>query len=153
MHSAGVGKPRQERVHQVKARDASIFDFGSYVPIGSAVELLGKWRKQGAEIVYLSSHKDAKDVEQDELVLNRYNFPNGMVCFREGSETYEDKVEKELPDVLIEDDCESIGGEVEIVYPQLKIKLRSKIVSIVVKEFSGIDHLPGKHQLLADYNT
>lgn len=46
-----------------------------------------------------------------------------------------------IPDILIEDDCESIGGEKEMVYPHIKDELKSKIKSIVVKEFEGIDHL------------
>ena len=51
-------------------------------------------------------------------------------------------VERVLPDTLIEDDCESIGGEKEMIYPNLKAKLKAKIISVVVKEFGGIDHLP-----------
>jgi hypothetical protein len=47
-----------------------------------------------------------------------------------------------LPDVLIEDDCESIGGESEMTYPQLTPALKQRIRSIVVPEFGGIDHLP-----------
>lgn len=53
-----------------------------------------------------------------------------------------------MPDVLIEDDCESIGGEKEMVYPHIKPELRTKIKSIVVEEFEGIDHLPDEIDLL-----
>ncbi len=44
---------------------------------------------------------------------------------------------------IIEDDCESIGGEKEMTYPGIKSELKTRIKSIVVKEFGGIDHLPG----------
>ncbi len=47
-----------------------------------------------------------------------------------------------MPGIIIEDDCESIGGEVEITYPHIKSELKARIQSIVVKEFSGIDNLP-----------
>jgi len=47
-----------------------------------------------------------------------------------------------MPDILIEDDCESIGGESEMTYPHIREDLKQKIKSIVVKEFQGIDHLP-----------
>jgi hypothetical protein len=43
---------------------------------------------------------------------------------------------------LIEDDCESIGGEKEMVYPYIKKELKSKIKSVIIKEFEGIDNLP-----------
>jgi hypothetical protein len=46
------------------------------------------------------------------------------------------------PGILIEDDCESIGGEPEMTFPQLQPELQASITSIVVKEFGGIDHLP-----------
>ena len=47
-----------------------------------------------------------------------------------------------MPDVLIEDDCESIGGAVEMIYPHLPDEARSNITGIVVREFEGIDPLP-----------
>ncbi len=47
-----------------------------------------------------------------------------------------------MPDIIIEDDCESIGGLTEMVYPHIQPELQQGIVSIVVKEFEGIDNLP-----------
>ena len=47
-----------------------------------------------------------------------------------------------LTDILIEDDCESIGGEPEMTYSHIREDLKPKIKSIIVKEFQGIDHLP-----------
>ena len=44
--------------------------------------------------------------------------------------------------LLIEDDCESIGGEKEMTYPHITPELRTRITPIVIKEFSGLDHLP-----------
>ncbi|OGE71166.1 hypothetical protein A2617_01400 [Candidatus Daviesbacteria bacterium RIFOXYD1_FULL_41_10] len=51
-------------------------------------------------------------------------------------------MENVLPDILIEDDCESIGGEIEMCYPNIKPEIKEKIKHIIVKEFQGIDHLP-----------
>ena len=47
-----------------------------------------------------------------------------------------------MPDVLIEDDCESIGGTKEMTYPNMSNVAKQKIHSIVIKEFEGINNLP-----------
>lgn len=47
-----------------------------------------------------------------------------------------------LPDAIIEDDCESIDGTIEMVHLNLRPELRGRIKSIVVREFEGVDHLP-----------
>ena len=45
--------------------------------------------------------------------------------------------------MLIEDDCESIFGEIEMTYSYIRPEIKKKIKFVVVKEFVGIDHLPG----------
>jgi hypothetical protein len=142
MHRGALGRARGERVRQVIEREASVRDFSSYVPVGEAVRKIRGWAQQGAQIVYMSSHQTDDDLEQDREVLRRYGFPQGEVQFRRGGEEYRDAAERVMPDVIIEDDCESIGGETEMIYPQIEAELRGKIRSIVVKEFMGIDHLP-----------
>jgi hypothetical protein len=47
-----------------------------------------------------------------------------------------------LPDIFIEDDCESIGGKKEMTSTYLAEELKNKIKLITVKEFNGIDYLP-----------
>ncbi len=142
MHKSGLGKTPQERVKQVQAKDPSVYEYESYVPVAKANEKIQSWAKQGAEIVYLSSHESEDDVKRDIIVLNKYNFPDAPVLFKHGSETYAQVAEKVMPDILIEDDCESIGGEVEMTYPHINLEKRKLIKSIVVKEFSGLDNLP-----------
>ena len=142
MHKNAVGRSREERVKQSAEREESGLDYTSYVPVGNAVQKLKQWEAQGAEIAYLSSHIDEKDIRKDKLVLEKYGFPRGMVYFRQNGETYADVAERIMPDIIIEDDCESIGGEKEMTYPHIKPGLKSKVMSIVVKEFQGIDHLP-----------
>ena len=129
-------------MRQVIEREASVRDFSSYVPIGDAVRKIRRWVQQGAQIVYMSSHQTDGDLEKDREVLRRYGFPQGEVQFRQGGEEYRDTTERVMPDIIIEDDCESIGGETEMIYPQIEAELRGNIRSIVVKEFAGIDHLP-----------
>jgi hypothetical protein len=142
MHRGGSGHPREVRVQQVQQREESVRDFASYVPIGSAVEKLHRWIEQGVEIIYLSSHKRPEYVEQDRSILKTYQFPDGPIIFRGPEETYQGMIERVMPDVVIEDDCESIGGEQEMVYSRLRPEIRARICSIVVREFEGIDHLP-----------
>lgn len=142
MHKSAEGKSREERVRQVIEKGESVYDYASYIPVGNAVEKLKSWRSQGAEILYLSSHETAEDVKKDKSVLEKYNFPNGQIFFRQNGESYKDIAERIIPNVLIEDDCESIGGEKEMTITFVKPEIKRRIKSIVVKEFSGIDHLP-----------
>jgi hypothetical protein len=142
MHRSALGLPREERVQQVQQGETSVRDYGSYVPVGNAATKLRMWSKQGAELVYLSSHRRPEHVQHDRVVLDTYHFPNGQVVFRGPGETYQDVAENVLPDILIEDDCESIGGQPEMISPFLRSELQARITTIVVKEFEGIDHLP-----------
>lgn len=146
MHKSAKSLTREEIVRQITERDESVHDYASYIPVGNAVKKLQDWKGQGARICYLSSHKNAKDVEEDKFVLKKYGFPDGQIFYRRSREEYKDVIERirPLPDVIVEDDCESIGGTVEMVYPNLRPEIRNKINSIVVKEFGGIGHLPGK---------
>jgi hypothetical protein len=141
MHAAGEGRTREQRVAQVRADDPSVGDFAAYVPVGDAIAKLRRWREQGAAIDYLSSHRDSPGVAADESVLRRFGFPRGRVLARRSGESYGDVVARELPDVLIEDDCESIGAD-QVAHSQLPPELRVRIRSIVAPEFGGIDHLP-----------
>ncbi|MBU0476672.1 hypothetical protein KKB68_01510, partial [Patescibacteria group bacterium] len=72
----------------------------------------------------------------------RYNFPEGEVLYRKDGESYKGLAEKIIPDVLIEDDCESIGGEKEMTITFVRPYIKRRTKSVVVKEFQGIDHLP-----------
>ena len=142
MHKNGEGKTREERVRQVLDKDLSVFDYISYVPVGNAVKKLKFWQTQGAEILYLSSHETAEDVEKDKSVLEKYKFPKGQIFYRQNGESYKDIAEKITPDILIEDDCESIGGMKEMTITFVRPEIKKMIKSVVVREFSGIDHLP-----------
>jgi hypothetical protein len=150
MHPSALGRSREERVAQVRAgADPSVHDYGAYVPVGDAAAKLRRWQRQGARIDYLSRHRDPDGVAADEQVLRRHGFPSGRVLARRPGQSYGDLAAGERPDVLIEDDCQSIGPD-QITYPQIRADLRGRIKSIVVPEFGGIDHLPdGLQDLLA----
>ncbi len=142
MHRNALGLSREEIIQQiVEGIDDSIIDFISYIPIGNVVEKLTTWQKQGAQISYLSSHMSLEEVKKDEIVLKRYKFPKGPIFYRK-EKNWNLPIEEAKPDILIEDNCESIGGEYQMTYPNLDLKLKTKIHSIVIKEFGGIDQLP-----------
>ena len=144
MHKTAIGHSREKIVKQVKDEQESVHDYGSYVPIGNAVKKLQNWKNDGAEILYLTSRKKLDEVKQIQNVLKKFNFPDGQLLFRQKNEEYKDIAEKIIPDVLIEDDCESIGGIDEMTITHVKPEVKKKITSILIKEFGGIDHLPDK---------
>ena len=117
---------------QVIEDDESVLDYVSYVPIGNAVEKLRNWKNEDVEIIYLSSHKSFDEVKKDKFVLKKYGFPKGEVFFRQKGERYKDVAERIRSDIIIEDDCESIGGKIEMTYPNINPELKAKIKSIVV---------------------
>lgn len=126
-----------------KAESGSVYDFSIYTPTDNAVEKLKGWKNQGAEIMYLTSRRVKGEIEDTKHILQKYEFPDYQnVYFRQQGEEYKDVAERLIPDVLIEDDCESIGGEKEMTYPHIKPEIQQKIKSVVVKEFAGIDDLP-----------
>ena len=75
-------------------------------------------------------------------ILHCYGLPAGQLLSRREGEGYKDVAESAMPDIIIEDDCESIGGEIEMTYPGIRSEIKAQIVSIVVKEFGGKDHMP-----------
>jgi len=86
-------------------------------------------------------------VALDAFVLRMHGFPAGRVLARQPAESYGEVAGREAPDVLSEDDCESIGAN-EITYPQIPPDVRARVKSIVVPEFGGLDHLPDNPQAL-----
>ncbi|MEK6871878.1 MAG: hypothetical protein AABX16_03160 [Nanoarchaeota archaeon] len=148
MHQNAVGHTRNEIVKQVKSQEKSVIDYKLYVPIGNAVKKLKNWKKDGAEILYLTSRKKSKEIEQIKSVLKKYDFPNGQLLFRRKNEEYKDIAERIFPDILIEDDCESIGGINEMTITHVQPEIKDKIKSISLKEFEGIGTLPDKISVL-----
>jgi hypothetical protein len=142
MHREGLGVSRTERVRQSRQRVASVHDIAHYVPIDQARAKLWRWHDHGARIAYLGPSRTPESMARNELMLRQLDVPPGSLHHRGPGETYAGVVERLSPDVLVEDDCESIGGEVEMATPHLSASARARIACIVVPEFGGIDHLP-----------
>lgn len=153
MHKKAKGHTHLEIVKQVKNKEPSVKDYAFYIPIKKAAKKISNWKKEGAEIIYLTSRKKRKEILFIQRVLKKYKFPSGQLLFRQKKEEYKDVAERILPDILIEDDCESIGGKEEIISTKVQPKLKKKIKSIVVKEFKGIDHLSNKINDLKEYQN
>ncbi|MBM3233044.1 hypothetical protein FJZ18_02670 [Candidatus Pacearchaeota archaeon] len=139
MHKNAIGHTREEIIEQVKNKEHSVHEYGSYVPIGNAVEKIRKWKRNGAEVFYLTSRRNPQQIEEIRKVLIKYHFPKGKLVFCDESEEYKDVVERVFPDALIEDDCESIGGRKEMTITHVRPEIRDKIKSITIQEFNGID--------------
>lgn len=126
------------------------FSHASYVPISNSVNKIKSWEEQGGEIIYFTSRKKLREVENIRKILLRYAFPRGQLCYRTKGEKYSDIIEMIKPDILIEDDCRSIGGKWQMCITYVKPEVKEKIKSVVVKEFKGIDHLP---RLISDLSA
>lgn len=110
----------------------------SYVPINNAIETLKKWQEEGYEIIYLTSLKGRKAMKMAQH-LDELGFTGSMVGYRQRNQDYATLIKEELPDILIEDDCESVGGEENMCYNILNEDLKKSVKHIIVKEFNGID--------------
>jgi hypothetical protein len=145
MHKGALGHSREQIVKQViEGNDPSLSDWKSYISIGNAAQKLNAWKSEGAQILYLTSRTTIADVKTINDVLTKYNFPEGQLLHRQNNEEYKDVAKKAMPEIIIEDDCESIGGENQMTFFHLKLELKKKIKLIAIKEFGGIDHLPSK---------
>lgn len=151
MHPSGKNVSREERIRQVTNRNSDVNDFASYIPIGYPQDKLKKWEQQGVEIMYLTSRRKKDEVRNIQQVLDKYGFPRGRLYSRSRKEKYKDIAERVIPDVLIEDNCESIGGSAEMTYFHLSSNKKKKIISIPVPEFGGIDHLPDSPTALTSW--
>jgi hypothetical protein len=151
MHRGGSSHTREEIIKQVVEEENTVTDWATYVPVGNAVMKLKTWKAQGASILYLTSRTKKNEVRSIKDVLQRYDFPDGRLLYRRKGRQYKDVAETVSPDILIEDDCESIGGMNEMTFTHIKPEIRAKIKSITVKEFGGIDHLPDKAEELPSY--
>jgi len=119
----------------------SLYNHNAYIPIGNAVKIIKTWQQQGANIIYCTSRKK-RQADDIATLLKRYGFDGSFLVSRETKESYKDIVEILRPDILIEDDCKSIGGAWQMCITKINPEVKDKILSIVVPEFKGIDNLP-----------
>ncbi len=133
--------------------EGTIIDDHNWTVVGNAVRKVRAWHMHGAEIVYLSSKRRAQDLAKVERVIEEWGLPEGVVYSRLSGEHYGEVAERVMPDIIVEDNCRSIGGEAEMTYPKLRADLKTRIKSIVVEEWGGIDHLPDSLKELSVYGT
>lgn len=118
------------------------FNFKKYVPIKNSVRKIKTWIDQGAGIYYLTSRKKAKEINHIKNILIQYDFLGKSLYYRAKNEKYKDIVEELLPNIIVEDDCKSIGGKCQMTITYVQNEIKSKVKSIIVKEFDGIEQLP-----------
>ena len=123
-----------------------------YAPIGKSADKISTWERQGARIAYLTSRRRLADVNAIREILGRGLFSGQYLFYRGEHEQYRDIAEQVIPDILIEDDCRSIGGRWQMTITNVKDEVRQLIHSVVVREFMGIDHLPDDLQELFLWN-
>ena len=118
----------------------SRINVNGYVPIGNAREIIKAWQEQGYEIIYLTSQKGRKAMGMAQR-LDELGFVGSMVGYRQSRQDYATINKEEQPDILIEDNCQSIGGEKYMCITQLSDEFKKSLKHIVVEEFEGIDNV------------
>lgn len=118
----------------------TLYNHHSYIPIGNAVNIIEAWQRQDANIIYCTSRKK-KQADDMANLLKYHGFNGTCLVVRESKESYANIVEALQPDILIEDDCKSIGGSWQMCITKVKPDLRKKIKHIAIPEFKGIDML------------
>lgn len=118
----------------------SLYNHNAYVPIGNSVEIIKSWYQQGANIIYCTSQRK-RNADDMANLLKKYGFVGIFLAVRDSRESYKDIVEALRPNILIEDDCKSIGGAWQMCITRVNPEIKKSIASIAVREFKGIDSL------------
>lgn len=117
-----------------------LFTKHGYKPIGNAVKIVNEWHDKGYEI-YLCSYVRKVRYSFIKSVVDFYGIRYKELLCRAKGEKYSNIVERIKPDVLIEDDCKSIGGLKKCCITDVKEEIKIGIQSIIVLEFAGIDNI------------
>lgn len=117
-----------------------LFTKYGYKPIGNAVAITNALYDKGYDI-YLCSYVRKKRHAFIKTIIDFYGIKYTEILCRDKDEQYSDIVERLKPDILIEDDCRSIGGQKECCITKVNDELKSNIQSIIVPEFEGIDDI------------
>ena len=108
----------------------------AYTPIGGAVQKINSWHGQYTVVLCTYRRMRTGLVRR---ALRQYGVQYDVLEHRRRGEQYADVVLRVHPDILVEDDCRSIGGAAEMCVTKLPPQERDRIRSIVVPEFRGID--------------
>lgn len=115
-----------------------LFTKFGYKPIGNAVKTVNALYDKGYEI-YLCSYVRQARYSFIKEIIDFYGIKYTEIVCRAKGQQYSEIVEQLKPNVLIEDDCKSIGGLKKCCITNVKEEIRVNIQSIVVPEFTGID--------------
>lgn len=102
------------------------------------MEIVNAWQGEGHDI-YLCSYVRRGRYKFIKSIIDFYGMKYIEILCRSKGEQYSEIVEQLKPDILIEDDCKSIGGQKEWCITNVKDELKVKIQSVIVPEFKGID--------------
>ncbi len=130
----------------------TLYNHNSYIPIGNSVAMIKLWQEQGANIIYCTSRKK-KQADKIANLLKKHGFVGAFLITREQNDKYKDVVEVLKPNILIEDDCRSIGGAWQMCITKVSPEIKERIKVIVVPEFNGIDNLPTDIEQLKNFNA
>lgn len=117
-----------------------LFTKYGYKPIGNAVKTINAWYDKGHKI-YLCSYVRKTRYDFIKSVVDFYGMRYTKILCRGKGEKYNEIVEQLKPDILIEDNCESIGGLKKCCIADVKEEIKTGIQSIIVPEFIGIDSI------------
>ena len=117
-----------------------LFTKYGYKPISDSVKKVNTWYNRGYEI-YLCSYVRKRRYDFIKSVIDFYGMKYTEILCRKKGEIYSEIVEAIKPDVLIEDDCRSIGGQEQWCITNVNEDVKSHIQSIIVPEYMGIDSI------------
>ena len=136
VHASAAGVPRSQRVEQVRRGDATVTDFGSYIPTPRTVDKLANWAtsRNRDRLRQLASPRGRPARRRSS------GFPDGPVHARRDGEDYGALVDRLSLDMLIENDCGSIGG--------LGPDIRRRIRCVLLPAFARLADLPDDPHIL-----
>src|SRR3989344_9348641 len=106
VHPQAKGLCREEIVQQSLNRntnDVEIEDYKNYILLGNPRQKLASWKKQGADILYLTSRTKPKEIDLVRETLKKYELLDyENLFFRENNENYAEVAERLMPDNLRE---------------------------------------------------
>lgn len=117
-----------------------LFLFTKHGPIGNAVKIVHALHDHGHAIDLCSYVRRAR-YHFIKSVVDFYGMKYTAILCRDRGQTYREIVEQLKPNVLIEDDCKSIGGTRACCITNVNEEIKKEIQSIIVPEFTGIDNI------------
>ncbi len=112
------------------------FTSKAYTPIGNSIDKINEWYDNYEVILCTFRRHNLRLIRK---ALEFYGVRYHRLEYRRKQESYAEVVVRVKPDLLIEDNCASIGGVKEMCITNVPDEIKSTIQSIVVEEFQGID--------------